>query len=61
MEARSFIRVVIATAQPLPTSEMRLASGMRTSSKKTSLKPVPPLICTIGLISMPGECMSTTK
>ena len=34
---RSFISVVIATAQPLPTSPRRCASGMRASVKYTSL------------------------
>ena len=35
--ARSFIRVVIATAQPLPTPPTTLSSGMRASSMNSSL------------------------
>ena len=58
---RSFMRVVSATDQPLPTSESRWSSGMRTSVKKTSLKPWPPLIWVMGRISTPGEFMLTTK
>ena len=61
MAMRSFISVVMATRQPSPTAPRRFSSGMRTSVKKTSLKPVPPLICLMGRISIPGERMSTMK
>ena len=39
MDERSFISVVMETAHPLPISEILWSSGMRTSVKKTSLKP----------------------
>ena len=61
IEARSFIRVVIAPRQPSFTAPTRKLSGMRTSLKNTSLKAEPPLICLIGRISMPGDSMSTMK
>ena len=35
--ARSFISVVIATAQPLPTPPTTFSSGIRASSMKSSL------------------------
>ena len=35
--ARSFMSVVIATAQPLPTPPTTFSSGMRASSMKSSL------------------------
>ena len=61
MLMRSFMRVVSATRQPLPTSSTRFASGMRTSVKNTSLKFAPPVICFSGLTSTPGVSMSSMK
>jgi len=58
---RSFMRVVIATCQPWPSSPTRIESGMRTSSMKTSLNSASPVICTSGRTSTPGACMSSTK
>ena len=58
---RSFIRVAIATCQPSPIAPSRWLSGTRTLVKKTSLKFEPPLICLIGLMSIPGDFMSMKK
>ena len=58
---RSFISVVSATRQPSPGSPSRSLSGMRTSSKNTSLKPDPPPIWRSGRTVTPGACMSTTN
>ncbi|MEI2653663.1 MAG: hypothetical protein V9G12_16220 [Microthrixaceae bacterium] len=44
IETRSFMRVVIATAQPRPTSSTRIESGTRTSVKYTSLNSASPVI-----------------
>ena len=61
IEERSFMSVVNATLQPEFTSPRRWESGIRTSSKNTSLKAEPPVICRNGRISTPGACMSTTN
>ena len=58
---RSFISVVIATPQPLPTSPRRCASGMRASVKYTSLNSAWPVSWRSGRVSTPGACMSMTK
>ena len=59
MAARSFMRVVRATAHPPFTSPRRWVSGMRTSVKKTSLNDAPPVIWRRGRTSTPGARMST--
>ena len=59
--ARSFISVVIATPQPLPTPPTTLASGIRASSMKTSLNSPSPVIWTSGLASTPSCSMSIRK
>ena len=59
--ARSFISVVIATDQPLPTPPTTLASGIRASSMKTSLNSPSPVIWTSGLASTPCCSMSIRK
>ena len=41
---RSFIRVVVATRQPSPSSPRRCESWMRTSVMKTSLNSASPVI-----------------
>ena len=51
---RSNISVVIATCQPWFFSPTRFFFGTRTSSKKTSLKPLLPVICTSGRDRHPG-------
>ena len=61
MEVRSFMSVVIDTRQPSPTSPMRSASGMRTSSRYTSLNSASPVIWRRGRTSTPGAVMSTMK
>ena len=48
-----------ATRQPSLTSPTTLATGTRTSSRKTSLKWESPVICRSGRTVMPGTCMST--
>ncbi len=58
---RSNIKVVMATCQPWFFSPTRFFFGTRTSSKKTSLKPRPPVICTSGRTVMPGLRMSTNR
>ena len=58
---RSFISVVIATFQPLPTSPSRCASGMRASVKYTSLNSAWPVIWRSGRVSTPAPCISITK
>ena len=57
--SRSKLRVVSATFQPSPTGPRRAVSGSRTSSKKTSLKELPPLIWAMGRTSTPGVSMGT--
>ena len=50
--ARSFISVVIATVQPLPTPPTTFSSGIRTSSMKISLNSASPVIWRSGLTSI---------
>ena len=61
----SFIKVVMATFQPSPISPNLCESGILTSLKYTSLKPEPlpadPVICLMGLTSIPGDFISTKK
>ena len=59
--ARSFISVVIATLQPLPTPPTTLASGTLASSMKISLNSPSPVICTSGRTWTPGWSMSIRK
>ena len=59
--ARSFISVVIATVQPLPTPPTTFASGIRASSMKTSLNSPSPVIWTSGRASTPACSMSIRK
>ena len=59
--ARSAPSVTRATDQPSPTSPTTQSTGMRTSSRWTSLKWAARLICTIGRTSTPGERMSHRK
>ena len=59
--ARSFISVVIATAQPLPTPPTTFSSGIRASSMKTSLNSPSPVIWTSGFASTPSCSMSIRK
>ena len=59
--ARSFISVVIATDQPLPTPPTMFSSGIRASLMKTSLNSPSPVIWTSGLASTPGWSMSIRK
>ena len=61
MFARSFIRVVIATAHPCPTGPRIRSTGMTTSSMKISLNSESPVIWRIGRTSTPGACMSMRK
>ena len=51
----------MATAQPLLSPPMRLASGTRASVKNTSLKWEPWFICLSGRMSIPGCTVSITK
>ena len=61
MVVRSFMRVVMATRHPSPTSPMRSLSGTRTSVRYTSLNSASPVIWMSGRTSTPGACMSTPK
>ena len=61
MSVRSDVSVVIVTPHPRLSSPTTFAAGMRTSSKKTSLKWAMPVIWRSGRISMPGVRMSTRK
>ena len=55
---RSWNSVAFATVQPSCSWPTRFARGTCTSSKKTSLKPGSPVICTSGRTVMPGAFMS---
>ena len=59
--ARSFMSVVLATAQPLFRPPMSALSGTTASSMKTSLNMACPVISTSGRISTPFWCMSMPK
>ena len=61
IDIRSFIKVVTATAQPLPSWSTRCESGTLTSSRKTSLNDAPPVIWRSGRAVTPGARMSTMK
>ena len=56
---RSNASIVRATRQPSWSSPSTLATGTRTSSRKTSLKCESPVIWRNGRTVMPGTCMST--
>ena len=60
-DARSFIKVVMATVHPLPSPPMTASAGARTSLKKISLNSESPVICLRGRTSTPGRCMSSRK
>ena len=53
-DTRSLPSVTLASRQPSFTSPTRLAAGMRTSVKNTSLKLGTPVIVRMGRISMPA-------
>ena len=59
--ARSFMSVVLATAQPLLSPPMSELSGVVASSRNTSLNMAWPVISTSGRTSMPFWCMSMAK
>ena len=59
--ARSFISVVMATPQPLPSPPITLASGMRASSMNSSLNSASPVIWCSGLICTASCSMSIRK
>ena len=59
--ARSNISVVMATAQPPPTSPMMFSSGTSASSRKISLNSASPVIWRSGRTSTFGCSMSRMK
>ena len=59
--ARSFMSVVLATAQPLLSPPISALSGVVASSRNTSLNMAWPVISTSGRISTPFWCMSMAK
>jgi hypothetical protein len=61
MFERSKSSVVVPTYQPRFSSPMRLRTGTRTSSKKTSLKTWPLAMLMSGRTVMPGCFMSTSR
>src|SRR3984957_18022851 len=61
MLIRSLASVALATAQPALTSPTTSASGMNTSSRKTSLNIASPVISRSGRTVTPGGAMSTTS
>ena len=61
MELRSWSSVAAATYQPRFSSPIRLSMGMRTSSKKTSLKWAASIMFTSGRTLTPGDSMSRMK
>ena len=60
-EMRSLPSVTLARRQPSLRSPTRLAAGIRTSVKNTSLNVCPPVISVIGRISMPGASIGQMK
>src|SRR5579883_1582495 len=58
---RSCINVVVATAQPLPTSPTKFSGGTSASVKNTWLNDAYPFIWRRGRTSTPGWWMSKTK
>ncbi len=54
---RSKLNVVIVTRQPAFSSPTRLATGTRTSSRKSSANSSEPAMVRSGRSSMPGELM----
>jgi hypothetical protein len=58
---RSSARLVVATFQPSSTAPRTLSLGIRTPSKKTSLKSLVPVISRSGRTSTPGLVMSRTN
>ena len=56
---RSKLSVTIATRQPSFSSPTRLATGTRTSSKKTSQNSAVPSIVRSGRTSIPGVSIGT--
>ena len=51
----------MATLQPLPAPPTTKSSSVAASVKKTWLKSSAPLIWTMGLTSMPGWSMGTSR
>lgn len=60
-ETRSFANMVVAARQPSFTRPTTFAAGIRTPSRKISLKCASPFIWWIGRISAPGELRSSTN
>jgi hypothetical protein len=60
-DTRSLDKVTLARAQPCPSSPTRLAAGIRTSSRNTSLKVCRPVISMIGRMVMPGASIGQMK
>ena len=60
-ETRSLPSVTLANRQPSSCSPTKLAAGIRTSVKKTSLKVLAPVISLIGRISIPGKSIGQMK
>ena len=58
---RSWERVALETRQPSFSWPTSCSRGTNTSVRKTSLNSASPVICTRGLTSTPGACMSTTR
>jgi hypothetical protein len=58
---RSLVRVAIATPHPPCSGPTSARSGTWTSSRKTSSKAEPPVICRTGRTSMPGLAMSRRR
>jgi len=58
---RSWDRVALETLQPWFSSPTSWSWGTETSVRKTSLNSASPVICTSGLTSTPGACMSMTR
>ncbi len=60
-ERRSLPKVSRASAQPRFSSPTRFSTGIRTSSRNTSLKSGTPVISTMGRTSIPERSMGQMK
>ncbi len=60
-ETRSLAKVTLARSHPRFSSPTRFSAGMRTSSRKTSLKRWTPVISTMGRTSTPGASIGQMK
>ena len=58
---RSKARVPMATFQPLPSPPTTRSAPVTASLKNVSLNSTPPLIWTMGRISIPGWSMGTSR